>query len=450
MQLENLDGVIDFIIDNDLIAKGDRVGVAVSGGSDSMALLTFLESISNQAGFSIVALHINHGIRKGARKDAGFVAKYCKENNIEHISTVVDVPAHAKRHKIGIEQAARELRYEALSEIATRKKLNKIALAHHQADQAETILMHIFRGSGAAGAKGMEPKRGIYIRPFLETPKTDIVAYNYRLQIPYIEDETNQDENYARNFIRHQVMPMIQREWRGVEKNIIDFGKNCRKDEEYISSLVDTNSFNTSENVVRVPLSLFFYHDAVVNRIILAALETLNERENIERKHIKLITTLARTGENGSKTDLPNNLFAVREYEYLSIVKRQPPSVSRVYSFKIGKTNFAEYGIINVSKTISYKDALSRGLMTLDVDSVPRGAKWRTRKDGDTFTKFGGGTKTLNAYLIDIKVPTRLRDKIPVLAHNSEILAIAGIQIADRVKVTPKTLEAYIIETIRE
>jgi tRNA(Ile)-lysidine synthetase-like protein len=96
---------------------------------------------------------------------------------------------------------------------------------------------------------------------------------------------------------------------------------------------------------------------------------------------------------------------------------------------------------------ILFKEAITKGKMALDVDRVPRGAKWRTRREGDTFTKFGGGTKPLNAYLIDKKIPTRLRDKIPVLAIGSEIIAIAGVEISDKVKTTPRTLEAYIIET---
>ncbi|MCL2586833.1 MAG: tRNA lysidine(34) synthetase TilS [Firmicutes bacterium] len=448
--MENLDTVIDFIIEHSLIQKGDRVGVATSGGADSMALLHFLHSIHKEAGFEIMAVHVNHSIRANSKKDALFVAKYCRENKIDLAVVTVDVPTYARIHKMGVEQAARVLRYQALDSVAKKKKLNKIALGHHQNDQAETILMHIFRGAGPSGASGMLPTRDHYIRPFLEIARPDIVEYNYRHKISFVEDPSNKDDTYSRNFIRNQIMPLIEREWRGAQKNIVDFGKNCQKDENYMCSLVHRTALNISENVVRIPLSLFHYHDAVVNRVIFGALDELGERENIERKHIKMMTALARTGENGARVDLPKNLFAVREYEYLAVVKRIPPSVAKVFSFKIGKTIFPEFGTVNVKKTISFKDAVTRGEMVLDVDAVPKGAKWRTRRDADQFSKFGGGTKPLNAYLIDKKIPNRLRDKIPVLAVGSEILAIAGIEIADKVRVGPRTLEAYIVEVIKD
>ena len=446
VQLENLDSVIDFIIENNLIAKGDKIGVGVSGGTDSMALLHFLQSIAKDAGFSVVAIHVNHNIRPNAKKDAQFVAKYCKQNGIDYIGMSVDVPTLAKQKKLSLEQAARILRYDAFEAALKKAKLSKIATGHHQSDQAETILMHIFRGSGIAGARGMDAKRGNYIRPFLDTKKSDIIAYNYRNGVPNIEDETNADNTYARNFIRNQIIPILQSEWRNVEKNIIDFGKNCQNDDEYLDSLINKDSFIVDNNIVRMPLNFFAYPNAIVNRLIIAGFECIDERENIEKKHVELISTLAKTGENGSRVDLPNNLYAVREYEYIALVKKQPPSVSKIYPFKIGKTNFAEYGTITAIKTIKWQEALGRGMMVMDVDKLPRNAKWRTRKDGDMFTKFGGGTKTLAAYMIDKKIPARLRDRIPVLATDNEIYAIAGIEISDKVKTNNRTLEGHVIE----
>ena len=450
MSLENLDNVIDFIIDNGLIAKGDRVGIGVSGGVDSMSLLHFLHSISQQAGFSVIAVNVNHNIRPGSRKDSAFVSKFCKENGIEHVNYNVDVPSFAKQQKMGIEQAARIKRYEAFETAIKKKKLDKIALAHHAGDQAETILLNIFRGSGLTGASGMQAKRGPFIRPFLETKKEDLVAYCYRMQVPHVEDESNNDDRFSRNFIRNQVMPLLQSEWRGVQKNIIDFGKNCRMDDEYLNSIVETSWMMGEENLIRIPLNLFLYPAAIVNRIVIAGFEKIGRRENIEKKHVELVVTLALTGENGSRSDLPGGMFAVREYEHIAIVKKQSAASTRVYSFKIGKTVFAEYGSISVIKTISYKEALNRGLMVMDVDKVPKNAKWRTRKDGDVFTKFGGGTKALAAYMIDKKIPARLRDRIPVLAVGNEILAVAGVEISDKAKVDDQTIEAYVLEFLPE
>ncbi|MCL2846573.1 MAG: tRNA lysidine(34) synthetase TilS [Firmicutes bacterium] len=448
--IENLDGVIDYIIENKLIAKGDKVGVGVSGGQDSMSLLYFLSSIAAEAGFSIVAVHVNHKIRPTARKEATFVANFCKKHGIDFVGLTVDVPLFAKTNKMGLEQASRVKRYEAFDQIIAKRKLNRFATAHHQSDQAETILLNIFRGSGTAGASGMAAKRGPYIRPFLETAKSDIVGYSYRMQIPYMADESNEDNTFRRNFLRNQIIPALQQEWRNVEKNIIDFGKNCRSDDDYLNSLVDNRSFQLAEHHVRIPLSLFTYPDAVVSRVVISGFEKLGARDDIEKKHIELVATLARTGENGSKTDLPGGIFAIKEYEYLAIVRKQTQAVTKVYSFKIGRTAFAEYGAINVSKTTAFRDAISRGLMAIDVDKLPRNAKWRTRKEGDMFTKFGGGTKNLNSYMIDKKIPTRLRDRIPVLAVGNDIFAVAGVEISEKVKVDYETIEAYVVEVVRD
>ena len=446
MENITLDTVTDFIIENSLIAKGERIGIAVSGGVDSMALLNYLHGLSQDAGFSIIAIHVNHNIRANSKKDAAFVSKYCKQNEIDYVGYNVDVPMHAKQNKLSIEQSARILRYESFKTAITKKKLDKVAIAHHSADQAETILLNIFRGSGLAGASGMQAKRGPYIRPFLETKKEDLVGYCYHGQIPYIQDESNFDDTHSRNFLRNRIMPLLTREWRGVEKNITDFGKTARTDDEYLNSLVDTNTLIIEENVVRIPLNVFIYPTAVTNRVLMTAFDNLGQRENIEKKHLEIVAALAKTGENGSRSDLPNNLSAIREYEYLSIVKKQVTAQTRSYSFKVGKTNFAEYGNITVTKSISIKDAIARGLMTIDVDKMPRGAKWRTRKDGDMFTKFGGGTKTLNAYLIDKKIPSRLRDNLPVLAIDNTILAIAEMEISERVRTDSDTIEAFILE----
>ena len=452
MDTENFEGIKDFITANRLIEKGDNVGVGVSGGGDSMALLHYLKSISKDIGFTMIAVNVNHNMRPNSKKDSRFVADYCKANGIDYVGYNVDVPTFATTEKLSPEQAARIKRYQSFETAVKKYKLTKFALAHHASDQAETILLHIFRGSGIAGAKGMGARRGNFVRPFLETAKADIVEYLYKNNISYVEDESNMDNSYARNFLRNDIIPLLQREWRGVEKNIIGFGANCRADDEYLNGLVICSGLIKAENSVRVALNYFAYSDAVISRIVINAFESMGMRENIEKKHIDLICELARYGQNGSRIDLPNGLYAIKEYEYVTIIKKSSAVKTSVSApFKIGKTAFSNYGTIIVSKTISYKPARERGIMVVDVDKIPRTAKWRTRRDGDQFTKFGGGTKALSAYLIDKKVPSRMRDRIPVLANGNDILAIAGIEISDKVKTDNLgTLEAYVIEFIKD
>ncbi|MDR0462572.1 MAG: tRNA lysidine(34) synthetase TilS [Christensenellaceae bacterium] len=459
MNLENLDSVVDFIVEKNLIEKGDTVGIGVSGGEDSMALLHFLNSLKKPLGIEIVAVNINHNVRPNSRKDSLFVQKYCSDNKIAYVCHNVDVPSFARQHKMGIEQAARIKRYEGFGLAVKKYKLTKFAVAHHQSDQAETILLHIFRGAGVAGAGGMDLAHTFLsnvencplIRPFLETQKADLIAYNYRNQVPHVQDETNEDDKYARNFLRNQIIPMLKKEWRSVEKNIVEFGRSCRSDDDYINGLVNMDALLGDENHVRVPLNFFALRYPMISRILLAALGMLDAREDIEKKHIDMILTLAASGENGSRLDLPNGLYAIKEYEYMAIVRRvASANDNKVYSFKVGKTNFSGFGTIIVTKTISHKDALSRGLMVIDVDKLPRAAKWRTRREGDVFTKFGGGSKTLNAFFIDKKIPARLRDKLPVLAFGKDVFAVAGIEISDRVRTDRETLQAYVLEFVKD
>jgi len=471
MGVENLESVVDFINDHKLIERGDRVGLGVSGGQDSMALLHFLNANKDVFGINIVVINVNHNIRPNGKKDSQFVSKYCKKNGIPYVGYSVDVPAYAKQHKYSMEHGARDKRYECFALAVKKFKLNKIAVAHHQSDQAETILLHIFRGAGATGASGMNVYRDfresrcncVMIRPFLQTSKSDIIAYNYRNQIPYVQDESNYDNQMARNYLRNEVIPLIQKEWRNVEKNIVDFGRMCKMDDDYISGVANMQAILLADDHhnVRVPLNFFAYPYPVIARTLLNAFTEIDGRENIEKKHIDMIIELAQNGENGSRVDLPNNLYAIREYEYIAIVRRIATPQTKVVAFKVGKIAFPEFGTIISTKTISWRDAVKKRTTTnqtapyktliMDVDKLPRGAKWRTRKDGDVFTPFGGGTKTLSKFLIDIKLPARLREKLPVLAFGNEIYAIAGVEISNKVKCIPmETLQAYILEFIKE
>ena len=448
--MENFEtNIIEFMTGNEMLTKGDRIGVAVSGGADSMALLHFMHELSAQIGVGILAVHINHGIRTDARKDAAFVKKYCSDNRIECVVYNVNVPEYCRAHKVGTEAGARVLRYECLEMAAKKYKLTKVALAHHLDDQAETILLHIFRGCGLEGATGMKPVSGIYIRPFLTVKKSDLIAYNYHNGTPNITDETNTDNKYARNFIRNTVMPTIQQEWRNVNENIVSFGKIAGADNEYIMGQADTSGVVQSGNTVRIPINRFVLATPVVTRLILKVLDMLGTKKNIESKHIDAIIELGRSGINGERIDIPNACYVVREYEYITVVKKERKVEEKTYSFKIGKTVVDGFGTIMITKTISYKIALERGLFVIDADKLPRKAKWRSRRDGDQFTKFGGGTKNLGSYLTDKKVPARLRGVIPVLADGNEVFVVGGLGISEKVKTDRDTVEAFVIEFVR-
>lgn len=442
--------VIQYITEHKMINTGDRVGVAVSGGEDSMALLNILNNFAQQAHFYIIAVHVNHNIRKSANSDARFVKKYCDEHLIEFVKYNVDAPEYSATNKVSMETAARDLRYQAFEAAIKKYKLNKFAIAHHLNDQAETVLMHLFRGCGLDGAAGMAPVRGVYIRPLLETKKSDIIAYNYHNSIPHVTDDTNEDNGFRRNYIRNMIMPEIVKEWRGAAENIAGFAKIAARDSKFITDQCDMNGIVRDGNVVRIPLNRFYMPDSIITRMVYYGLDLLGVRADVEIKHINAIMALSADGLNGEKVSLPHNAYAVKEYEYISLVRREVHPEYKEYSFKVGKTVIEGFGTVTVTKTISYKLAIQRGLCVIDAKKLPKKAKWRFRLDGDMFEKIGGGTKKLNAYFTDKKVPARLRPTTPVLALEHDIYVVGGVSIGEKVKTDRDTIDAYVLEFIRQ
>lgn len=432
------------ILENNLISSGDRIGIAVSGGSDSMALLHYLNSIRKELDFEIVAIHVDHSIREKSYEDADFVEQYCNDNQIRLMKTRIDVPKLAKEKGESLEQAARDARYSFFDAILSKDIVDKVALAHHSSDQAETILMHILRGSGLSGAKGMEVKRGNFIRPMLNTDKNEIMSYINSNYIEYVTDETNADSNYNRNFLRNKVFPLLKERYPNAINSLCLFGKSCKEDSEFISGQIIMDAVLKEKNSVKIPLSYFLYESSITNRIIFKAFEMIGVTNDIERRHIELIKDLAANAENGSKIDLPNYVTAHKEYEYVTLLSKQVTISGGEKPLRVGKYYFPEYGTILVQKGTEHNH--SRCTHLFDCKKVPKDAVWRFRQDGDVFEKFGGGTKKLKTYLIDKKIPQRLRNTIPVLASGNNILLILGYEISDSIKVDEKTKQTYRID----
>lgn len=424
----------EFIKQNNFFKPGEIIGVGCSGGSDSLALLHYLAQNQEKLDIEVVAIHVDHQIRENSYIDADFVKDKAKELGIRYYKFRVDVPKLAKEKGQGIEAAARDARYGVFKSLVQKGVVDKIALAHHTQDQAETILMHIFRGSGLAGAKGMEAVSDkIYIRPMLNTSKAEILEYLNQNHLEYVEDYTNEDNSYNRNFVRNVLLKGIVERWPNAISSIVNFGKAVKEDDDYINTQVYDDAIMAEEKLVKIPSSYFLYDKAIVSRLIFKALKAIGINKDIERKHIALITNLALSGENGSRVFLPFEAIAVKEYDYLTIYNRHTEEVKFEEAFKCGEFDVPNFGKV-ITKRVKDFD-IPEGAILVDYRKVPKGAIWRFRQDGDVFTKFGGGTKKLKSYMIDKKIPSRLRDNIPVLAYENEVFAIAGIEISDKVKV---------------
>lgn len=436
-----MEKVLEAIRKNKLMLRGETIGIGVSGGADSMALLHYLNSIKEDLDIDIVAITVDHGLRENADSDCDFVMNYCRENRIRCHKFKVDSNKIAKERGLSIEQAAREARYGVFDALIKKGIVDKIALAHHMGDQAETILLHILRGAGLVGAGGMEYVRdGVYIRPFLNVTKDEIIKYNYENGIENVEDETNADSTFSRNYLRNKIMPLLRKKFPAVDQNLVNFGKACKEDDDFISKQANFDAIITEPTTVKIPLNYFIYPASLTSRMVMKAFDSLGVVADIERKHIKMVIDLAKA-ENGKKIDLPHKTTAIKEYEYITLVHKEKKVITDSYSMKVGKVKFANMYEIDVKRTKMFM--LRPGIQLMDVKKIPTGAAWRVRQKGDKFEKFGGGTKPLRTYLIDKKIPARLRDSLPVLAKDDEVYCILGVEISNKVKVDETTKMAY-------
>lgn len=431
------------ILENNLFEKGEKIAVACSGGIDSICLLHFLYSNKKNWGIDIIAVNVDHQIRENSNSDSQFVAEFCKKLGIVCHTFKVNVPLLAKEKKLGLEEAARIARYGVFDSIIKKNIADKIAIAHHQSDQAETILLNLFRGTGLKGVSGMDAKQGAYVRPFLNTSKVEIENYAKENNLEHVEDQTNADSSYSRNFLRNEIIPKIKTKWKNIEKNLINFANICKQDDEYISSTINYDDILIENNMARIPLYKFAANEAVQNRILRYAFTKLRLSKDIEKRHLKIINNLIATGENGSKLNLPNNIKASLDYDELVLFVPKQKKEFVPKDFKTGKTEFENISI-NIKKSEEF-NVKETNAHIIDADKLPNGVKWRKRQNGDVFAKFGSGEKKLKDYFIDKKIPNMQREQIPLLALENQVYCVLGYEISEKVKVDENTKKAYVI-----
>lgn len=427
------------IKENSLFDEGEKVGIAVSGGVDSMALLHFLNQLSQEMEFTISVITIDHSIRENSYLDNQLVIDYCNQNDIKINFFKVDAIKYAKDNKKSIELSARELRYGIFDSLLNKKIVNKIALAHHLNDQAETVLMNLFRGAGTQGVGGMSCKRDGYIRPFLNTTKKTLERYAKQKALPVAKDHTNDECEYSRNYLRNEIMPLIENQWQKASENIARFAEIYRQDTQHFNESIKLDSVLFLENMAKVPLMYFYQPLPYVSRVLFAVLKKLGITKNIERKHIKIIYDFALKVESGKKINLPENLVVSKEYDFIIFQNKHKEVKSLEIAFRVGKFKVEEYGTLEVKKVYQLQE---EGLF-VDFDKIPKGAKWRHIQANDTFTKFGGGTKKIKQFLVDRKVSARERKTLPVLAYENTVYVVLGVEISSFAKVDEFTKKIY-------
>ena len=313
--------VLETIKKYNLIENGDKLVLGVSGGPDSISMLNILNEIRQddkvKLNYEIVVVHINHMIRKEAVDDELYVKEYCDKRNIDFYSKSIDVKKLANTNKIGTEEAGRNVRYEFFNEILEKTSSNKIAIAHNKNDNAETMIMNIMRGSGISGLKGIEPKRGIYIRPLIECEREEIEKYCEKNKLNPRIDKTNFENEYTRNKIRNIVIPYVKKEFNPnlintlkrlsdlvkeeevyIEKQVLDIYNNIVIEQKENEIILDLKKFNVQEKVIKSRLILY-----TITRI-------LGTSQGMEKIHIEDIIKLC-SNNIGNKYLTPNKKLKI-------------------------------------------------------------------------------------------------------------------------------------------
>ncbi len=422
-------------VDISLINKNDKIAVALSGGEDSVFLLHNLLMLSEKYSFKVLAVNVEHGIRgEESKKDSVFVANLCKTLGVTLYTYSVNAKEYARERKLSLEQAARKLRYDCFYDLINSKRCDKIATAHHLKDNAESVLFNLFRGSGQKGLGGILPEfEGKIIRPILSISKDEITKYIKENKLSFVTDSTNYCTDFTRNFIRLELLPKIIEKFPRTEQNVLKFSEIAREDDDFISSFAEKSLIFDGE-VIKVPIGL---HPAVLKRATIIAMKKLGVKKDWEKAHLDAVLSLAK-GETGKSADLKLGIVAVKEYDTVCFYKRTKRENVEV-PFRLGEI---EINGIKVSIEKRNPKDLTLALYG-DNDKIPKGAVIRFFKNGDKFTKFGGGTKSLSDFFTDKKVPTRLRRKLPVLAVGSDVLCVFSLAVSDKIRVD-KTTESII------
>ena len=450
-----LEQVREFIGEYRMLEPGERAVVAVSGGADSVCLLSVLAELAPELLLSLRAVHVHHGLRGAeADRDEAYVRELCGSLKVPLTVVHRDVAAYAADRGLSTEEAGRILRYEAFEEEAAAwdrengdGREAKIAVAHHRDDNAETILHHLLRGSGLKGLSGIRPVQGRRIRPLLCAGREEILAYLREKKISWCEDSTNASGDYTRNRIRGQLLPMMKELVNGrAAENILRAGEIFAQADSYLEKQAaqvwetagSTSGINSARSAggtyAEIHLDSFRQQEEIIQVYLLRRMldETAPGWKDITFRHFTGLAKLA-SCPVGSRMDLPCGMEAETGYETLRIGPRQK---------KLQKNGGPDREIMEMSIFSREKGKeIPKNQYTkwFDYDKIRDVLSVRYRQEGDYLLLPGGGKKTVARYMIDEKIPRQERDRIPVLAEGSHVLWLAGYRISEYYKITDNT-----------
>ncbi|NLY90528.1 MAG: tRNA lysidine(34) synthetase TilS [Firmicutes bacterium] len=443
-----------------MLAAGDQVLVAVSGGVDSMVLLTVLLKLPLR--LRLAVFHLNHGLRPEAEAEAEMVQKYAAEHALPCYTERLAYDLHTGKGNQSLQVAAREVRYRLMAATADRLGIAKIALGHHADDQAETVLMRFLTGAGPEGLAGIPPVRDRYVRPLLEVGRAEIIAYARQAIISWAEDASNQKPVYLRNRVRHGLLPYLEKEYQpGLRGRLRETAVICREWKEVLEKLVeevlkrwgllqpDGELAPNREDGYLLPVAPWQELLPAIQRLLFRRLffSLAPPASALEFNHSEAFLRLL-TGPAGKKINLPGGLIACKLGANLWFGRTAPvddgedwmplPLVIPGMTVLPANRGVVESKWLGREELPSTWGGVSPFEFFLDADRLTFPLYLRPRRPGDRFDPLGlGGSKKVKDLLIDAKIPRPQRAAYPLLVDGEgRVLGVLGLRPAEQGKIT--------------
>lgn len=442
-----------YILKYNMIEKGDTIWVALSGGSDSVCLLHVLQKLSKELELSIKAIHINHQIRpKEAMNDQMFCEELCKKLDIPFILKSINVKDYQKKHKMTLEQAGRNVRYEIFSSLD-----GKVALGHHQDDQVETIIMNLLRGTSGDGLMGIKPVNGKYIRPLLDITKKDILIYLDKHNLTYQTDSTNLANQFSRNAIRNRVLPLFDEVMKkDVKSNILSLSDLISIDMDYLNQQASKEAkmiLVKNNNLVLIDNNkLSILNKAVSSRVLRQAIILFKGNViDVEAIHIEQLLKICHENQTGKGMDLPGQISVLVQFGYTYIYT--PKELKKIdYELKIpGEVFIKEKNLFYIASICEdYNiEKNESNCFCFFYNNIKEPLHIRSRQDGDLiYPAKGNGRKKLKKYYIDKKIDRFKRNDLLLITEGNNILYIQDREYGK--EYLPKKGKKYLKITVEE
>jgi tRNA(Ile)-lysidine synthase len=430
-----------FIEKHSLCGPGLDILLAVSGGLDSMVML----DLFRKAGFPISVAHVNFRLR-GAEsdRDEAFIADYCSKHGIKLHATAVDTNNYAIAHKLSVQMAAREIRYDWFRQLVREGKGDVVATAHHLDDSIETILLNLLRGSGNEGLTGIPLVNGKVIRPMLFATRLELEEYAASENLAWREDESNQSTDYQRNLVRHRLAPAMHEMNPGLGKTFRRIMTRASGDEELIQfalSAWQTNYLTVAGDQIRIEkagLDRFKNPEALLLRLL-------------EPYGFNFATAVDIAGslhhQSGKMFHSPTHQVVVDRTQLIVTVMRP---ASKPVNIESGErtSSFGPF-VLAIREQRHSEIVPDPAVAYLDKDKVSFPLQWRTWSEGDYFVPLGmSGRKKVSDFLVDLKLSVPDKQSVTVIESKNEIVCLPGFRIDERFKATPKTRTALVLELI--